>query len=157
VVNGVASTMDIFPTVANLCGASRPANPLDGIDIWGLLSGASKSLEREALLFFDDWNLQCARWGRWKLHLARYNAFAYGPAPALGRVNLPLASPELYDLELDPDESYDVAAERSEAVKEILARVERLIPGFPREVVDAWEATRARRTHPSATGALPRS
>jgi hypothetical protein len=57
---------------------------------------------------------------------------------------------------LDPDESYDVAAERSEVVKEILARVERLIPGFPREVVDAWEATRARRTTPGAAGALPR-
>jgi arylsulfatase len=157
VVNGVASTMDIFPTVANLCGASRPANPLDGIDIWPLLSGKSKQLEREALLYFDNWNVQCARWRRWKLHLARYNAFAYGPAPALGRVNLPLAPPELYDLELDADESYDVAAERPEVVKEILARVERLIPGFPREVVDAWEAARARRTTPSATGALPRS
>ena len=156
VVDGVASTMDIFPTVANLCGASRPANPLDGIDIWPLLSGASQHLEREALLYFDNWSLQCARWGRWKLHLARYNAFAYGPAPASGRINLPLAPPELYDLELDPDESYDVAAERSEVVKEILARVERLIPGFPREVVDAWEATRARRTTPGAAGALPR-
>jgi len=157
VVDGVGSTMDIFPTVAKLCGAALPANPLDGIDIWPLLTGRSRQLEREALLYFDNWNLQCARWGRWKLHLARYNAFAYGPAPAGGRVNLPLASPELYDLESDPDESYDVAPERPEIVKEITARIERMIPGFPREVVDAWQATRARRSNPSATGALPRS
>jgi arylsulfatase A len=63
-VAGVASTMDILPTVAKLCGAALPANPLDGIDIWPLLSGKSQQLEREALLFFDNWNLQCARWGR---------------------------------------------------------------------------------------------
>lgn len=155
VMNGVASTMDILPTVAKLCGAVLPANPLDGIDIWPLLTGKAKQIEREALLYFDNWNLQCARWGRWKLHLARYNTFAYSPAPAGGRVNLPLVSPELYDLELDPDESYDVAPEKPEVVKEILARVERLIPGFPREVVDAWQATRARETKPRSVGNLP--
>lgn len=157
VSDGVASTMDILPTVAKLCGAAVPSHPLDGIDIWPLLSGSSQNMEREALLYFDNWNLQCARWGRWKLHLARYNSFAFGPAPAGGRVNLPLASPELYDLESDPDESYDVAPERPGIVKEITARVERLIPGFPCEVVDAWQATRARRTTPGWTGALPRS
>lgn len=156
VVDAVGSTMDVLPTVAKLCGAALPSSPLDGIDIWPLLNGASKSIEREVLLYFDNWNVQCARWKRWKLHFARYNSFAYGPAPAGGRVNLPLNPPELYDIESDPDESYDVAAERPEVVKEILARVERLIPGFPREVVDAWQATRARQTKSSATGALPR-
>jgi len=156
VVNAVGSTMDILPTVAKLCGAALPSSPLDGSDIWPLLNGTSKSIEREALLYFDNWNVQCARWKRWKLHFARYNSFAYGPAPAGGRMNLPLNPPELYDIESDPDESYDVAAERPEVVKEILARVERLIPSFPREVVDAWQATRARQTKSSATGALPR-
>ena len=156
VVHAVASTMDIFPTVAKLCGAGLPPNPLDGIDIWPLLTGRNQLLEREALLYFDNWNIQCARWGRWKLHLARYNCFAYGPAPSSGRLNLPLAPPELYDLELDPDESYDVAPERPDVVKEILTRVERLIPGFPPEVVEAWQAARSRPVRPGVAGALPR-
>ncbi len=64
VVHEVASTMDIFPTVVKLCGAVLPPNPLDGIDIWPLLTGRSQMLEREVLLYFDNWNLQCARGGR---------------------------------------------------------------------------------------------
>jgi len=56
--------MDIFPTVVKLCGAVLPPNPLDGIDIWPLLTGRSQMLEREVLLYFDNWNLQCARGGR---------------------------------------------------------------------------------------------
>ncbi len=91
-----------------------------------------------------------------KLHLARYNSFAYGPAPSSGRLNLPLVPPELYDLELDPDESYDVAPEHPEVVKEIQTRVERLIPAFPREVVEACQANRSRRLRAGAAWAFPR-
>jgi arylsulfatase A-like enzyme len=66
VSRAVTSTMDILPTLAGLCGASRPEKPLDGIDIWPVLTGKTPTLEREALLYFDDWNVQCARWGRWE-------------------------------------------------------------------------------------------
>ena len=155
VSSGVAGTVDILPTVARLCGASLPSKPLDGIDIWPLLTGQARQIEREALLYFDGWNLQCARWGKWKLHFARYNTFAYSPAPAGGRVNLVLRSPELYDLENDADESYDVAAENPKMVAEIMGRVERLLPGFPDEVRKAWAETRARQTRASQNGALP--
>jgi len=102
---GVSGTVDILPTLAKLTGAALPKLPLDGIDIWPLLSGQKPSLEREALLYFDGWNLQCARLGKWKLHFARYNSFAYSPAPSSGRLNLPLKQPELYDIESDPAES----------------------------------------------------
>ena len=64
-------------------------------------------------LYFDSWNMQCARMGEWKLHVSRYNDFAFNPDPPGGRINLPLPTPELYNLELDPDESYDVAAAES--------------------------------------------
>jgi arylsulfatase A len=155
VSRGVAGTIDILPTVARLCGAPLPPKPLDGIDIWPLLSGREQQIEREALLYFDGWNLQCARWGKWKLHFARYNTFAFSPSPAAGRVNLPLASPELYDLENDPDESYDVAAGNPGVLAEIRARVERLVPGFPEEVRNAWAETLARPARKIAAGALP--
>jgi arylsulfatase A len=151
----LAGTIDIFPTLAKLAGAALPAKPLDGIDIWPLLTGRQRSLEREALLYFDDWNLQCARWKQWKLHFARYNSFAFSPAPASGRVNLPLEPPELYDIENDPDESYDAAAENPQVVAEILNRVERLLPGFPEEVRKASAETRARKTRPGVAGSLP--
>jgi arylsulfatase len=155
VCRGVAGTIDVLPTVAHLTGAALPKLPVDGIDIWPLLSGARPSLDREVLLYFDSWNLQCARWGKWKLHVARYNTFAYSPAPAGGRVNLPLQQPELYDIEQDPTEAYDAAPQNPAVVAEITARIERLVAGFPEEVKEAWAQTRARQTAPHPTGALP--
>jgi arylsulfatase A len=156
VCRGVAGTIDILPTLARLTGAPLPKLPLDGIDIWPLLSGQKQELEREALLYFDNWNVQCARWRRWKLHFARYNSMAYSPAPPGGRINLPLNPPELYDLENDPDESYDVAPENPRIVAEIRGRVERLVAGFPEQVRKAFAESQALKTVPTAVGAVPR-
>jgi len=153
---GVASALDVTPTVARLAEAGSPPNPLDGIDIWPLLSGQKDQIEREALLYFDNVHLQCARWGRWKLHVARYNSVAYSPAPPGGRANLPLRQPELYDLVEDPDESYDLAPERPYIVAEIQGRIDRVMSGFPEEIQRARAETLARATNPSAVGAVPR-
>jgi hypothetical protein len=87
--------------------------------------------------------------------VARYNTFAYSPAPAGGRINLPLAQPELYDIEQDPTEAYDAAPENPAVVAEITARIERLVAGFPEEVKQAWAQTRARQTALRPAGALP--
>ena len=149
--HAIASTMDMLPTIARLCDAPLPANPLDGIDIWPLLRGEQEEIAREALLYFDDVHLQCARLGRWKLHIARY-----GPMPAGGRVNLPLPVPELYDLFSDPDESYDVAPQHPPVVAEIQARITRLIDGFPDDIRRAYAETKSRRTGLFRVGDAPR-
>jgi arylsulfatase len=154
---GLAGTVDVLPTVAKLCGAKPPANPLDGIDIWPMLSGQKNEIEREAYLYFDNVHLQCARLGRYKLHVARYNSVAYGGIPAGGRVNVALHSPELYDVVADVDESYDIAAEKPAIVKEIQARIDRLIKTFPADVQQAWEETRKRPASTAAAGAVGRS
>ena len=117
--------------------------------------GQKQELEREVLLYFDGWNVQCARWRQWKLHFARYNSMAYNPAPPGGRVNLVLPAPELYNLESDPDESYDAAPGNPQVVAHMMSRVEALVSGFPDEVKKAWEATRNRPTAKSPVGALP--
>jgi len=156
VCRGVAGTIDILPTIARLCDATLPGKPLDGIDIGPLLSGRSASLDREALLYFDGWNVQCARWGRWKLHFMRYNSPPYVPAPPDGRMNLPLPVPELYDLDADPDESYDVAPENPKIVAEIRGHVERLLEGFAEEVRKAYRETKALEVAPSNVGQVPR-
>ena len=157
VCNGLASMMDVFPTVARLCGASMPPRPLDGVDIWPMLCGQKDSIDREVLLYFDRWDLQCARWMNWKLHLSRHNTAAYAPPPTGGRLVFALARPELYNLASDPDESYDVAAQNPQIVEEILRRVNALLPGFPREVQEAWTEALNRRSNPDVpTGAYPR-
>jgi len=130
---------------------------LDGIDIWPLLSGSQKSVEREALLYFDNWDLQCARWHEWKLHVARHNSGAYSAAPAGGRHNYILPKPELYNLAIDPQESYDVASEHPEVVAQIQSRIEALISGFPEPVRQAYEESKARKVNPQTpAGARPR-
>lgn len=149
VCEGLASMLDIFPTVAKLCGAKLPSKPLDGIDIWPLLHGEKQSIEREPLLYFDNWNLQCARWMNWKLHIARHNTAAYTAAPAGGRHSFLLPKPELYNLANDPDESYDVAPENPEIVAKIQAKIAAMLPGFPEPVRKAFAEQELRKSDPS--------
>lgn len=156
VCHGVASTMDVLPTVAKLCGAELPGRPLDGIDIWPLLTAQRGAMERELLLYFDDRFLQCARMGSYKLHIARYNSAVYSPPPPGGRVNLPLAQPELYDLSVDPEESYDIGPEKPEIVRQMQARIEQLMAGFPEDIRVAHKETFARKTS-GFIGAHPRT
>jgi arylsulfatase len=156
-VNGLASMMDIFPTVARQCGAPLPAKPLDGIDIWPLLGGERESIDRPPLLYFDNWDLQCARWMNWKLHIARHNTAAYTPAPPGGRHSYLLPNPELYNLASDPDESYDVAAENPQIVAQIQAKIAGMLKGFPEPVQKAYAEAQARKTDPATpAGAYPK-
>lgn len=156
VCSGVASLMDVMPTVAALCSAAPPEKPLDGVDIWPLLSARKPGLEREVLLMFDDIHLQCARWKNWKLHIARYNTQPFNPPPQGGRKNIFLPAPELYDAVRDVDESYNVAPEHPEVLKEMLARIETLMAGFPESIRGAWAEAKANPGRPVPSGAVAR-
>jgi arylsulfatase A-like enzyme len=155
VSDAMATTMDILPTIANLTGASFPAKPLDGIDIWPLFTGLQTGLTREVFLYFNDYHVQCARLGRWKLHLARFNVPMYTPAPSRGRQNLPLPRPELYDMVGDPEEGYDRAQRNSAIVSEIRTQVDRLIRTFPDDVVAVYNRTMTKKVEETPAGALP--
>jgi arylsulfatase len=152
-----ASMLDIFPTVARLCGATLPAKPLDGIDIWPILSGQVPSIDRDVLLYFDSWDLQCARWNNWKLHVARHNSSTYSGPPAGGRHNYALPHAELYNLESDPAESYDVAPEHPDVVASMQTRIAKLLDTFPAPVQQAYKESQARQVNPNTPiGARPR-
>lgn len=142
----LASLMDVYPTVVKLCGGKLPPAALDGIDIWSLLAGEGTSFDRPPLLYFNDWNLQCARWKNWKLHIARHNTAAYSPAPSGGLHNFELAKPELYNLDSDPDESYDVASNHQEIVSKMQAQIDEAIRTFPEPVQRAYAESKARRS-----------
>lgn len=157
VSNAVASLMDVFPTITKLCGGPALSKPLDGIDIWLLLTCQRDSIERPPLLYFNLWNLQCARWQNWKLHIARYNTAPYVPLPPGGVHNYVLALPELYDLATDADESYDVAAQHPDIVQKIEAQIDQMIPTFPEQVQQAYAEAKAQTVDPTTpAGAWPR-
>jgi arylsulfatase A len=146
VSEAVVSMLDVLPTVSRLCRAAPPEKQLDGVDIWPLLSGKQKELHRDVLLYFDNVHIQCARLGRYKLHLARYNLPGSHPRP--GRYNLPLNPLELYDVVGDPGEAYDIAPEHPDVIVDIQKRVERLVQAMPADVQEAYRETKARKVPP---------
>jgi arylsulfatase A len=156
VSTALASMMDVFPTITRLCKGRMPSKPLDGINLWPILTGEQKSIARAPLLYFNEWDLQCARWMNWKLHVARYNTAAYVPAPPGGVHNYILPHPELYDLASDPDESYDVAPQHPDIIQHMQAQIEQMIHTFPEPAQQAYAELKARRVNPEMpVGAWP--
>ena len=146
---------DLMPTVCSLTGATPPSVALDGKDLTPVLTGKSQTVDREPMLIFDGMELQCARWGRWKLHVARRNHVIYSPAPPAGNVTMPVR-PELYDVVKDVDESYDVAASHPQVVEDIIRRMDRIMEGMPEPVRAARAAVLQRPTNLPPAGSLPR-
>ena len=150
----VVSHLDLFPTIAGRCEL-QPPKPTDGADIWPILTGRQQVVKREDLLYFMDTHLQCIRRGNWKLHVARHNAWLFSPETAIRLKNLPLPAPEIYNLALDPDESYDVSARHPALVRDLMARAETLIAGFPGPTREAWARTRQMKVIPTPAGQYP--
>lgn len=85
---------------------------MDGFDLSRTLSGQSESPRNE----FHYWNrgkLHAVRSGPWKLHVIQREPINYS------RIAL-MDEPELYHLEYDISEAYDVAATHPEIVKQLL-------------------------------------
>lgn len=107
-----AILLDLFPTLANLCGARLPARrKLDGADLSALLRDTKPIAERPLYFFFPE-KLRAVRQGRWKLML---------PGEELKRW-------QLFDLEKDRGEATNLANEQPTVVEELRRSIE-LAPG----------------------------
>jgi len=106
----VATAMDLYPTLAALCGAELPDDrTVDGRDISPLWLVAGATSPHEAFFYYWMNELEAVRAGRWKLHFAKH-----GVAETL-----------LYDLDVDPAETTDVAGAHPDVVAELEAHAER--------------------------------
>jgi arylsulfatase A-like enzyme len=119
-----AMTIDVLPTLAGLAGAALPDLPIDGKDIWPLLSGkpGAKS-PHEAYYFYWGRELQAVRAGKWKLHFPHeYRTLAGKPGGTDGKpvaltpAKTPLA---LFDLEADPGEKDNLADKNPDVVERL--------------------------------------
>lgn len=156
VIDEWGSNLDVVPTVTSICGAKPSPNPLDGMDISALLTGKTDHLHRGTMLYFGfslyQQVLECARKGDWKLRIAQGTGEIYindwrgGTCGKKQRLLLP--TPELYNLELDPTESYDAAVDYPEKIKEIERDIEALIPTFPENVQNAYSELKANPGNP---------
>ncbi len=149
------SHLDFLPTFASLSGAPLPSKPLDGMNASSLLTGRQEKLDRGVILYFQGWDLQCARWGDWKLHIARYNTPWFYPAPPGGRHTIRLATPELYNIAEDPMECYDVASRNPRIVAKILAEVEGQLGSFTEKLHRAYQEIESRPGVPGRTPDAP--
>ncbi len=124
VCNQPASLMDLMPTFASLAGANMPGDrPIDGVDIGEALTGGDVP-ERDAFYFFFHETLQAVRAGKWKLHVS------------FGFDNQTKEMPQLFDMDLDPGENYNLA----NLHPDIVQRLQRKIDEFTGEVRAEREA-----------------
>jgi hypothetical protein len=127
-VNAPAMTVDLFPTIANLAGAELPAQRIDGLDIWPLLSGQSEAnAARKAYCFYWGRELHAVRAGKWKLHLPHPYAHLGSPGTGdrPGKYETRLIGLSLFDLESDIGETNNLASQHPEVVQQMMAQVER--------------------------------
>jgi arylsulfatase A len=116
VVTEMGSELDLLPTFATLAGAGVPRDrPIDGVDLSTTLRKGGASPRRE--LFYYANRLVAVRQGSYKLHLAGRQQPQPGAAGDAASSNA-----ELYNLDIDPSEKYDL----SKQLPEMVARLQKL-------------------------------
>ena len=112
----MGTTMDLLPTFCSLAGAEAPTDrTLDGYDISPLLLGTTEMGERKNVFYWRSEELYALREGPWKLHFITEGCYGIGPKKEVHE------NPELYNLEHDPSEKYNVAAHHPEVVARLIA------------------------------------
>lgn len=127
-------SLNVLPTLAAWCGLSQPKLPLDGFDMSDTLLRRQTSPAKPVLYFTPAGNkddLHGIRAGAWKLRIAQCDGEIYTNDHTMGSHNYLLARPELYHLDNDPAESYDIAKKHPDTVRHLLAELDREIATFP--------------------------
>lgn len=164
VVEDWCSNLDVLPTLCTVCGLKLPEKPLDGSDMTEALIENKRAAEQKPIIYFSPMGergieVHCIRRQQWKLRVAQGdNGEVYlNDRTTESRKSAWLARPELYNVALDPAESYDVAQMHPEIVAGLLHDLETLMPTFPPQVVVAYAALKANPGNISTPpGAAPR-
>src|SRR5262249_52375709 len=107
-VSSTVSYLDWFPTIAKLCGVEVKAEwKLEGRDVWPLVSGNGNA-PADPILYWNIAKTTAIMDGRWKLIVPGAKG----------------ANPELYDIEGDPTEKRDRAADKPEVVAALRKKLE---------------------------------
>ncbi len=117
----LTASFDLLPTIARLIGADVPfETKLDGRDIWPVLTlPAAATSPHRYFCYYSGGALHAIRSGRWKLHFP-HGHVALSDAPARDgqaiRTSWERIGLSLFDLEEDPGETTNLAAENEEVV-----------------------------------------
>jgi arylsulfatase A-like enzyme len=126
-VNEPLHIADWFPTLVNLAGGSlQQKQPLDGRDIWPVITGGKPSPHEDILINAMP-NSGAIRMGGWKLVLNGHitaNDLENAVAPKAGAEKAADSGVELFNLTEDPCEQNNLAARSPELVRQLRARLE---------------------------------
>ncbi len=124
VSRALASTLDIFPMAAELSGAALPTDrAFDGRSLLPLLTGRAETI-RDVVYYYRGQDLYALRKGPWKAHFVSHSG--YGPEKPAAH-----EPPLLYNLEADPSEKYDVAAEHPDVLRALQEEAARQRAALP--------------------------
>ena len=116
VASGLASNLDLLPTVLNMAGLPAPAGvELDGADLTEMLT-TGQGAPHEEILLFNNNHVAGLRTARWKLVARSYYRVYDVPLDKL---------PLLFDMSVDPGETYSVASLHPEALADMTSRLAR--------------------------------
>lgn len=112
VVSDLGTTMDLLPTFCSLAGTQLPSDRIfDGFDLTQAIAGKAKS-PREEVIYYRGQKVFAIRKGAYKAHFIIQSEYGNdGPKE--------LETPELYNLNVDPSEKYNVADQNPDIVEEI--------------------------------------
>ncbi len=114
--------LDWYPTLLKLAGGSlEQPLPIDGKDIWPMLTQGTKSPHEEILLIGGSVRQRAIRMGSWKLLINP------SERPHDGKAAAPHSDPvELYDLSKDIEEATNLASAQPKRVQAMMARLDKL-------------------------------
>jgi arylsulfatase A-like enzyme len=115
VVSDIGSATDLFSTVMALVGVDAPS-ATDALDLSPRLLGDGAS-PRTEMPYYRGGTLYAYRKGPWKLHFITEGAYGLPPAKQQHE------TPQLYHLQRDPAERFDVAAQNPRVVADLQAAV----------------------------------
>ncbi len=110
----LGATMDLLPTFCSLAGVTIPKDrTLDGHDLSPLLLGESDKSPRQQVHYWRSEKLYAIRVGPWKAHFITEGCYGIGPKRQEHEI------PELYNLDQDPSEKYNIANLHPDVVKRL--------------------------------------
>ena len=113
VISQMGCTLDVFPTFSQLAGLPIPTDRIyDGYDLSAILLGKGKS-PRNEMFYYHGTHLFAARQGAYKLYYYRNNPTGY--PEKLEK----LEKLQLFNLQHDPSEQYDLADRQPEVISAI--------------------------------------
>ena len=112
---GVAVNLDFYPTFFSIAGVPLPDDrPIDGRNMMHMFKGDEKS-PNEAIYYYHAEKLEAIRVGRWK-YMRKHNVYVW---PS----NLQQKGPWLFDMEVDPNERYNMGHTYPDVMKELEAKI----------------------------------